>query len=55
MHNLDTYYGLIYCCREKDLDIAFAQDAIDEYKVTVVNHIFSCTLHSFSIDIVLRN
>lgn len=22
-----------FCCREKDIDIAFAQEAIDEYKV----------------------
>lgn len=24
---------LVLCCREKDTDIEFAQDAIDEYKV----------------------
>lgn len=27
------------CYREKDTNIAFAQDVIDEYKVIMVNHI----------------
>lgn len=29
-------YLFVFPCREKDIDISFAQDAIDEYKVSIL-------------------
>lgn len=43
----NTHIMIFNYCREKDIDIPFAQDAIDEYKVAIEFCSFcSCTLFS---------
>lgn len=42
LYSIWFWVVLMTYCREKDTDIAFAQDAIDEYKVIVIFHIQIC-------------